>query len=844
MATEVASAYVSIGASTKGLGKQISKEFEGVEGRAKKAGGKIGGAFKGAFKAGVVGIGAMGAAVAAIAIKGGIERALKIENAQAKLKGLGYDAKEITGVMDDALKAVKGTAFGLDEAATTAATAMAAGVTQGKDLEGYLRLVADAATIAGTDLGEMGSVFNKVQANGKLMTDNLNQLQDRGIPVLTWLADEYGVTSEAMSEMVSDGKVDAATFRKVMEKNLGGAALESGNTTQGAFKNMMASLSRAGLSVVNDIFPMFKDAFGGIGGALDTLPEKIAPIGKAFALWITDTAVPAVKRLGEFIKTEVVPRLQAFGDWFQNEGLPRIQAFTDFVKDNFLKYLNDVVTVVRDNIVPAVSGFVDEMKSGEGAGGKFADALKNITTWLTNAGKWIVENRTLVWSLVGAYAAFKVGSLIVNLTKATAKIVLNSAAWVKNTAAMVASKAQTVILMAMYAGEFVKKIALATGAWIANSASMVANKVAMVASKVATVVMSGATKAAAAAQWLMNAAMTANPIGLVVAAIALLVAGLVWFFTKTELGQKVWEALTNAFEVGWQAIKSAFSAGWSAIKNFLGKAWDFIKKVWSYSPLGMIVSNWSKITGTFSKAYTTIKGWLQKVLDFVKAIPGKIGGFLSGIGGKISAKFSSIKGTISGYITTVVNYFKGLPGRAVSGIGNIASRITGKFSSIKGTIKGYLDTVVNYFKGLPGRITSAVSGMFDGIKGAFKSAINWVVGKWNNLSFTIPGITAFGKTVGGFTLSTPNIPYLADGGVITAPTLAMVGEGRESEAVLPLSKLERLINVSSADSTPGVAMLSDSQIDSIVFGVIDASKRIARGEIDGIGRKVGAGVRQ
>lgn len=57
--------------------------------------------------------------------------------------------------------------FILDAAATTAAAAVASGIKPGQELEKYLRLTADAATIAGVSMEEMGSIINKVQAKGK-----------------------------------------------------------------------------------------------------------------------------------------------------------------------------------------------------------------------------------------------------------------------------------------------------------------------------------------------------------------------------------------------------------------------------------------------------------------------------------------------------------------------------------------------------------------------------------------------------------------------------------------------------------------------------------------------------
>src|SRR5690606_6389754 len=75
---------------------------------------------------------------------------------------------------------------------------------------------------------------------------------------------------------------------------------------------------------------------------------------------------------------------------------------------------------------------------------------------------------------------------------------------------------------------------------------------------------------AAVAQWAFNAALSANPIGLVVAGIAALVAGLVWFFTQTEVGQKVVKAV-------WGGIQTAIGA---TVDWFQGTAWPVMKSVW------------------------------------------------------------------------------------------------------------------------------------------------------------------------------------------------------------------------------------------------------------------------
>src|SRR5699024_10004720 len=72
-----------------------------------------------------------------------------------------------------------------------------------------------------------------------------------------------------------------------------------------------------------------------------------------------------------------------------------------------------------------------------------------------------------------------------------------------------------------------------------------------------------------------------------------------------------------------------------------------------------------------------------------------------------------------------------------------------------------------------------------------KAQINRVVGAWNSLHFTIPSFSVLGHSFGGGTIGVPHIPYLAEGGVVTQPTLAMVGEAGP-EAVVPLNRAPQL----------------------------------------------------
>lgn len=277
--TELGVGYLSIVADTSKIPGQVNTALGSAQASAtstgRSMGSKIASGIGSTLKGGAVAAGA----VAATALTLGMQRVVAIDDAKGKLAGLGHTAEGVTTIMDSALASVKGTAFGMGDAATIAASAVAAGIKPGQELTKYLSLTGDAATIAGSSLEEMGSIFNKVQTSGKAYTDNLNQLSDRGIPIFQWLADEYGVTQDALSDMVKEGKVDAETFNKVIQDNIGGAALESGKTLRGSFANMKAALGRAGAEVITPFLPMMKAGLAKVTEYTD----KVAPILKAGA---------------------------------------------------------------------------------------------------------------------------------------------------------------------------------------------------------------------------------------------------------------------------------------------------------------------------------------------------------------------------------------------------------------------------------------------------------------------------------------------------------------------------------------------------------------------------------
>lgn len=468
-AVELGVGYVSVIPSAKGFQKELDKQLAGASAGAAGAGEKVGKSMSsGMSKALKVGGAAAGAAAVAgigVAITKGFGRLNQIDQARAKLSGLGHEAGNVEKIMDSALTAVKGTAFGMGDAATVAAATVAAGVKPGQELERTLKLMGDAATIAGTDMATMGSIVNKVATSDMMQMDVANQLMDAGIPILQMVADEMGVTAGEARKLASEGKVSFETFQNALDAGLGGAALKSGETLQGSLNNLMASVGRLGEAMLKPFLGEGKGLISSLTGLTDMLTNKVGP---------------------------------------------------------------------------AMEGFIKVM----------GDAY----SWLKRNQDWL-------------------GPLAVGLGTVAAGF------------ALVALQQKIVV-----AGGFVK--------WLTTM---------ITSTKIAT----GVTAA-----W--NAVMAANPIALVVIAVAALAAGLTYFFTKTETGQRVWSNFMAALEPAKKLFGDLIDFGKMIVDilfkgDFNGNAPFGIEEDsgvvnFLFTLRDTVISVWNAIKSAFTAAGSVIQG--------------------------------------------------------------------------------------------------------------------------------------------------------------------------------------------------------------------------------------------
>lgn len=274
----------SLGASTD-LRKELNhlgKELDQTSNKSEGFGNKLLSGFKTIGKGALLGVGAKAGNAVIEGVQGafssGMDRLQSMETATTTLKGLKFEAQEIEKIQDNALEAVKGTAFGLGESAQIAAQLVAANVQPGEDLVKTLKLVGDSATTAGVGMGEMGAIWAKVAANGKADMGEINQLSDRGIGIRQKLAEELGVSMEDLQGKVREGAITFDVWSKAMDSALGGAADVAGNTVKGSFDNMNAALGRVGAQLGGPIFERLPGLFQNIGESFDTFGKKIEPV--------------------------------------------------------------------------------------------------------------------------------------------------------------------------------------------------------------------------------------------------------------------------------------------------------------------------------------------------------------------------------------------------------------------------------------------------------------------------------------------------------------------------------------------------------------------------------------
>lgn len=684
---------------------QAQREIETGLTKAGEKGGRS--ASSGLKKVMLGGAAAAGASIAAIlgtALVKGFGRLNAIDQATAKLKGLGHSADGVKVIMDNALASVKGTAFGLGEAAGVAAVLVASGIKPGKDLTRTLKLMADTATIAGTDMTEMNNVFGRIAASGKLTGESMQQLLERGIPIGSMLSKSLGIPLAEVGELVKAGKIDFDTFQTAMEGTLGGAALASGKTFSGAMKNVGAALGRLGASIIGPVFTKLPGILDGFIKKLDTLGPIAVQVGAAFgaafsALW------PIVERVTNAILDGLAPALQST--------------------------INVITAVVgwmirwKDVLIPLAAGLI--------AGTVAYKAYIAVT----KIGMLVTKGLAIAQAALNVVLALNpIGLIVAAIVAFVAVLVV---AW-KNS--------ETFRNVVLGAWEAVKAGALALwavikGAWDAIVAAVrpvidwFATNVGPVLSSVWALIKAGVTGLWSVMQVVWEGIKAA--VGLVLNwFVGPLVKGLEVVWTVIKTGVKVLAVALGAY---WTVIRTVASAAWTAISTVIKVVWTVIRTVIE-TGLKVVKGIIDFYVKAWTKAFDIIRTVITLVVSVFTAVRDRISQWLGAAASVVSSKVSAL-------VTTFGSVLRGVISKAVDIFTSVRNTISNWISTIAGNVRSKVTSIVNAFGSIVGEMVAVgrriMEGLWNGISGMVGVVRDRVANAVSSIVNKVKGVLKIGS---------------------------------------------------------------------------------------------------
>lgn len=799
MAYNLATAYVPIVPSMEGVGKAIEKAFGDAS---QNAGSKGGGQAGKGFASGLLAKGGIIGAAAAVTTKAmgvisnsigsAVGRADQMNNFPKVMKNLGYSSQ-------DAAASIKKISNALDGLPTTssAMTGMVqqlAPLTSNLDEATDIALAFNNAMLAGgaSTMEQENALtqYTQMLSAGKVDMQAWRSIQAAMPGQLNQVAEAMlgaGKNSNDLYEAMKNGSISFDDFnKKVMELNQNGFgkyasfAQQAKDATQGigtAMENVKNRVAKAVQKVIEAV------GVENIAGAINGFSSQFGKVGDAAASMVTgvkgwfgkaaQAAQPLVSiwksdfgQLGMYLKG-LAANAQAFGG-----------SLLDVVTNggglqNFLTGLNNIISPLVNwwiALTRNVSIFIGTL-SDSGGVQAFLASLSELWKGLTQLGQGLSDAVTgfLAVGQNGGVAA-SIGQLVGDAFNAAAPFVEK-----------LASTLQSLGDWAIGNGDAIRTIiaGIAGGFAAFKTASLISAAVTALKS------FDAAAKIAAAGQWVLNAAMNANPIVLVVTAIAALVSALVWFFTQTETGRKAWAAFTSFLSSAWQSVVSFVTGLGQNIANFFTQTIpNAIQSVIQWfqqlpSAIGTALSNLITSIGTWAVSFSqsalqagqqfvsnianfltnlpaTIAYWLAYGITFVVLWAAQLGSqaisagqqFLTNLGTFLMQLPGNIWNWLTSTVASVASWAAQMGANALSAgsqflsnVGTFISQLPSNVGSwLSGAISAaasfvgqmasnavnagsrFLSSIGSYISQVPGRIGAGLSGAISAV-GSFASSM-------------------------------------------------------------------------------------------------------------------------
>ena len=689
MAIEIATAFVQVVPSMKGVGKAIESAFGSAsETAGNTAGIKAGNGFAGGFGAKLGVITGIAQSVAGKAIEAFMGLSGEITSASdsaqkfaSTLNFAGVSEKQIKRLTASTQDYADKTVYDLNDIRNTTAQLAANGVPN------YDRLAEAAGNLNAVAGGSadtfksVAMVLTQTAGQGKLTTENWNQLSD-AIPgasgKIQQALKEAGAYTGNFRDAMADGQITAQEFNDaIMSLGFTDAAVEaatSASTIEGATGNLEAAFVKLGASVLDTAKPAIT---GGMS-------------------WIADgvtNAVPVVQA-----------GIEGLIGWFQ-------RLYSKLEENGAITAFKSAWDTIRDAIMGVVNMVIDwaHMIPPDG----LANGIKLVAdtlNWFVRHGK---ELAPIIIGIGTAFAAVKgyqaLNSGLQALT-GTMNTVTTAAKGVSNGIMLMTDLGGPVAMLKQMAGGL-SLVKTAQTAW------------------------STATKMATAVQGAFNAVIAANPIGAIAVAVAAVVAALAWFFTQTEAGRKAWAAFTSWLSETWAALVEGAKAIWNGLGEFLANLWSAIS--------GGITSAWTSITsflsGVWNGISTTATTIFNGIRDFIVNVFTVIGALIVAPLQAIQNGINTVFGWILSFITQQMNSTNTVWSTVWTAIYNVVNTIFTLISGYISTVLNAIRTVIVVFLDL---LKGDWQGAWDAIKSFFTTTWDGIV------AFLTPIINGIKTTIG------------------------------------------------------------------------------------------------
>lgn len=607
--------------------------------------------------------------------------------------------------------------------------------------------MSDNANKMGTDMESIKNAYKGFAKQNYTMLDNLKL--------------GYGGTQEEMKRLLSDAekltgqRYDISSFADITQAIhaiqtqmdiTGTTAKEASTTISGSWGSLKAAFENTlvGLTTGGEMFDQ----------SLDALVDSAKTFGQNVIPAITG-ALSGVGSLIESLAPVIVAELPSM----VSDILPHLVSATKSLVTGLISQLPALGKAVLDAIPSIFDGMTDVI--GESSVGKLKGSFEGLKNTITDTFS-------------------NIGPMLKDFCEGGISTFCDAL----STAMDLASGAISVIeALSPVIGAVAGAIITYKGAVLLWNAAETAKNVVMGIST--------------AAQWALNVAMTANPIGIVIVAIGALVGAFIVLWNKSEGFRNFWINL-------WEKVKAIVTSAWEGIKAGFEKIKNGISAVKE-----KVSTMWNGVKEKTSELWGGVKNVVSEKLNNIKSAYDAHGGGLKG------ATFAAIEGVKEYYRTgyDAINQLTGGKlGEVVNAVGEKMEVVKGKFSEAFGNVK---NTVMTIFENIKNGITEKISAAVNKVKEIFGSIADKVSDVWGKIKGIIkaPKIVQKG-TVSIAGVSTP-IPKLglewnAKGGIMTRPTAFGYANGKVqmggeagAEAILPLRTFWNNLSQYIAESNKG-----------------------------------------